>query len=287
MAEFNYLNYYTIYSCVGDVDHEMDNDSCFHTVTKDDCKPFMDNHYTIRFYHDINYIRDNCNNNFCSFNIHELMAILGMISSYRKFEFHVTDAYDTMKYIENIEDNDDYDDDNNYDTQYKYYELDVHIKDSLIWHKFILKMIRSLYEYPFNMAMVDVLRLMNIEKFQQYGLFNIYMMVGFTLAQSSSISMCDDQFVCSRYNGIPKFMQRPALIKRINDIQKQANENNTKAIFNDIVEYNGNPNEIKDYFENRFVDTSDVKDYKKYWCDPEMFEERLDIYNEVLKYFIP
>lgn len=286
MAEFSYLNYYTIYSCIGDVAHEMDNDSCFHTVTKDDCKPFMNNHYTIRCYHDVNYINDNNNNNFCPFNIHKLMSILCMISSYRKFEFHVTDAYDTMKHIENIEDEDD-DDDNNYNTQYNYYELDIHIKDSLIWHKFILKMIRSLYEYPFNMAMRDVLKLMNIEKFQQYGLFNVYLMVGFTLAQSETIAMCDDQFICSRYNGIPKFMSRPELIKRINYLQQKANEEDGRAIFNEVVTYHGNVQEIKDYFENRFVNTTNVKEYQKYWCDPDMFEERLDIYNEVLKFYIP
>lgn len=287
MAEFNYLNYYSIYSCTGDVDHEMENDSCFHTVTKDDCKPFMDNKYIIRFYHDINYIRDNNNNNFCPFNIHELMAILGIIKSYRNFDFHVTDAYDTMRYIENIED-DGFDDNDGYDIQYKYYELEVHIKDSLIWHKFILKMIRSLYEYPFNMTMRDTLKLMDIEKFQQYGLFNIYMMIGYTLSMSDSIALCDDQFVCSKYNGIPKFIQRPALIKRMNYLQEKANdENYGKAVFNEIVTYSGNPSQIKDYFENRFTNTSDVKDYQKYWCDPEMFEERLDIYNEVLNYFIP
>ena len=108
MSEFGYTNYHTIYKSVGDVDHAMREDSCFHTITKDSGLKMMNNVITVRFYATIDYIRDNGNNNYCPFSEDEIRQYLHIIQTYRPFEFKLDTRFGTANYIE---DNDEYDDD--------------------------------------------------------------------------------------------------------------------------------------------------------------------------------
>ena len=247
MSEFGYTNYHTIYKSVGDVDHAMSEDSCFHTITKDSGLKMMNNVITVRFYATIDYIRDNQNNNYCPFSEDEIRQYLHIIQTYRPFEFKLDFGFGTAN---NIEDSDDYDDD---DVEYKYYELELKINDSVLWNKFILKMVRPLYEYPFNFALRDTFKMMAIPKFREYGLFNIYMMVGYIFKTTSYISVCDDQFVCSCYKNIPQFMKKADLIKRIESMSQAhlAGETRTPE-FNNVVSYSASDcGDFGDWLDNR------------------------------------
>lgn len=281
MSEFGYTNYHTIYESVGDVEHEMGEDSCFHTITKDSGLKMMNNVITVRFYATIDYIRDNQNNNYCPFSEDEIRQYLHIIQTYRPFEFKLDTCFGTAN---DIEASDDYDDD---DVEYKYYELELKINDSVLWNKFILKMVRPLYEYPFNFALRDTFKMMTIPKFREYGLFNIYMMVGYIFKTTSYISVCDDQFICSCYRNIPQFMKKADLIKRIESMSQAhlAGETRTPE-FNHVVSYSeSDSGDFSDWLDNRYFNTTDVREVK-YWFDEEMFEERVEIYSELIERFV-
>lgn len=281
MSEFGYTNYHTIYESVGDVEHDMGQDSCFHTITKDSGLKMMNNTITIRFYSTLDYIRDNENNNYCPFSEEEIRQYLHIIQTYRHFEFTLSKGWDTA---DNVENTDDYED----GTTYPYFELEVKINDSLLWNKFILKMIRPLYEYPFNFALRDTFKLMRIPEFREYGLFNIYMMVGFLYKFSNFISVCDDQFICSCYRGIPYFMKKADLINKIETTSQQHLKGEISTPdFNSVVQYGDESsiNDIPDWLENRYFNTKDVRE-AEYWFKEDMFEERMEIYSELIKRFV-
>lgn len=282
MSEFSYTNYHTIYESVGDVEHEMGEDSCFHTITKDAGLKMMNNTITIRFYSTLDYIRDNENNNYCPFSEDEIRQYLHIIQTYRHFEFTLSKDESNANDVEN---SDDYDDDG---VTYPYFELEVKINDSLLWNKFILKMIRPLYEYPFNFALRDTFKLMRIPKFREYGLFNIYMMVGYLYKFANYISVCDDQFICSCYRNLPIFIKKADLINRIETTsQKHLRDEISTPDFNNVVSYSDSDNgdDICDWLENRYFNTMDVRE-AEYWFNDEMFEERMEIYSELIKRFI-
>lgn len=276
MSEFSYTNYHTIYECNGTVNHEMSSDSCFHTVTKDDYESEMDNHYTIRFYKSLDYIRDNSNNNFCPFSEREIRQYLHILRTYFSFYYNLKSISMSADECENT---DDYND----GTYYDIYELKVHIDGFYMKHKFLLKMIRVLYEYPFNMAMSDTMLLMKQEKFRTYGYFNIYMMIGFIFAKTQGINVCDDQFVCSVSRGIPQFIKKNSLINKIKS-QTIADGEDTPYM-NDVIEYKHGDNDIVKWLENRFLNSNDVYNYS-YWTNPEMINERCCLYEELIKYFV-
>lgn len=285
MSDFSYTNYHTIYECYGSVGHDMGSDSCFHTVTKDEASFNMDNHYVVRFYKSIEYLRNNSNNNFCPFTGEEIKRYLHILTTYFPFDYSLESVRMTPNGCENT---DDYDDD---ESTYDVYELKLHISGFYMKHKFILKMIRVLYEYPFNMAMVDTMRLMKQEKFRTYGYFNIYMMIGYIFAACAHISVCDDQFVCSIYNGIPKFIKKKELISRLSNTGQvcyDEDDDDDDCGFpkmNSIVDYTGGNGDIKEWLENRFVNSREVTDYS-YWTDPEMAEERDALYERLIEYFV-
>lgn len=281
MSEFGYTNYHTIYESVGDVEHEMSEDSCFHTITKDSGLKMMDNVITVRFYSSIDYIRDNQNNNYCPFSAKEIRQYLHIIQTYRPFEFKLHRDTGTAN---EVEDSDDYDD----DVEYPYFELELKINDSVLWNKFILKMVRPLYEYPFNFALRDTFKLMTIPEFREYGLFNIYMMVGYIFKTASYISVCDDQFVCSCYQNVPQFMKKADLIARIESMSKAHLDGETRTPdFNNVVPYSedGSGDDFSDWLDNRYFNTTNVREVD-YWFDEEMFEERMGIYSELIKRFV-
>lgn len=148
-------------------------------------------------------------------------------------------------------------------------------------------MVRPLYEYPFNFALRDTFKMMAIPKFREYGLFNIYMMVGYIFKTTSYISVCDDQFVCSCYRNIPQFMKKADLIKRIESMSQAhlAGETRTPE-FNNVVSYSASDcGDFGDWLDNRYFNTTEVRE-AKYWFDEEMFDERVEIYSELIERFV-
>lgn len=129
--------------------------------------------------------------------------------------------------------------------------------------------------------------MMTIPKFREYGLFNIYMMVGYIFKTTRYISVCDDQFVCSCYRNTPQFMKKVDLIKRIESMSQAhlAGETRTPE-FNDVVSYSeSDSGDFSDWLDNRYFNTTEVREVE-YWFDEEMFEERVEIYSELIERFV-
>ena len=270
MPRFTWLNLCTIYSCKtihGRTLHRMDRDVCFHTVIKDRPYGYMENQYKIIIFKGPKYLARTNNNNYCPLTIKEVRNYLSALKKYFKFSYSVSEKEVLIRqcgYLRLPV---------NAYQGYKYYELNLTIKGSMLVHKFILKMVRALYEFPYNMEMKDVLQIVKLPMFKKYGIVNLYRIVG-TLCEQLGAGGSNDQFLGD--------LKRSKLITRKELQDKVRSIGNTYYPINDVFTYRDN-NIYYTEFINRsrqlglqFLDDDAWKN---------AFNTRLELYKKVIKFY--
>ena len=192
---FQYNDLCTLYSSEGDVERNFGSDCCFHYVTKDERQEEMNNKYTIRLIRDSNFSERDRRNNYCPFSIEIIEKHLKFINriypitySIREYNGNVFNY--TEEEIDRIVDEDEDVDREYLDINYPAFDLDIEINGALIYHKFVLKLIRILYEFPFNMMFSDILKMKTqVPDLYKLGFLNLYCYLGYLFKQTDTKTM--------------------------------------------------------------------------------------------------
>lgn len=289
MADFKGLGYCTIYESTGTVHHDMGRDCCFHTVTCDDVEEEMDNKYNILINIGSNYMKETSYNNACFLSLEDINKYLKILQSYFPFTYSIQRG----TYTESSKEDFDLEVYDNEVEGLDYYSLDMHISGNMMVHKFLLKMIRGLYEYPFNMSLMDVLKLRKLPRFKRFNTANLYLLVGYL-----NMIVCggnDDQFICYSYRGFPNFFT----IEQWKDSLLRAGNDSTRSVreryINNIYDYRRlnedlgrhNMSIIDCAKRNNVYGENNSLCYNiSYWYEEDYFNKRVEFYSNYLKEFI-
>lgn len=233
---FSFLNFCTIYSSKGYIKKPLREDACFSTVFKRlPINKVVTNTYTIRLFKGNTQIEKN-NNNSCFVDRRGIVNHLRVLKALFPFNYKLKEAK-------------------------RFFNLTVTLKASNIYHKYLLSWIRYLYEYPYNMFLLDVHRLKKISKFKYESIINLFNLVGAT-------------------SDINDHGTRIHAIGEIPEFKKLTSSSEIKAILDN------NPNKLNNIFKTinnikglkRLQDDYDDLHTSEYWESEEKFQERLDIY---------
>ena len=291
MSNFRCLSYCSIYESSGIVEHSMEPDTCFHTVTKDEWQEHMENDYKIVFFKGFGYSDLTYRNNACSLEKEAINEYLKIVSQYVKFNYDLSikqvnwdSNYEITSF--GLEDCSQYDLD--------YFVLKFYLSGNILQHKFLLKMIRGLYEYPFNVFLLDTMKLLKHPRYKHYGLANMYMFV----SHANCVLGCsanDDQSISTlEYETFPKLNKSFSEWKTLLDYPVAEH-----------VDYDGmcpyNVNHMHTYehirglgilslsaiFRRAYASLYNRDNIYSYdfWDNNSMFEERLKLYNKLIKFY--
>lgn len=145
--EFNYLNLCSIYETKGYSNVEMSVNPCYAKTLRNwqtlhESKKVS---YEIIMFKGMDQIRKDKKNNACLLNRKEISQHLKMIKSIHPFKYRLEEGEFTLKECDN--------------RTYDAWHLFLEIEGTKAQHKFVLTGIRHLYEYPFNVWLIDAHRL--------------------------------------------------------------------------------------------------------------------------------
>lgn len=280
---FNYWNYHCVYSSDGTVDREMEPDCCFRYITKYNPQEHMNNKYQIVVYKGENLIDNKSLNNACFGDKDFILRHLYMLNKYVPIEYSVEDyTYKT----------------------YDCYKINLHIDAPYIEHKFILTMIRPLYEFPFNMAYIDVKRLREDPEFSKYTSINLYAMTSMFMRLTGTDVIDDQSLVAFLTWPLPKFakfMTRDEVVKRLQEIAEEdvpddeIYEQSIHSLFEYVPISDELTKEIRKYYKGNDDDEEDDDDIDDdvdcptienltYWRDKTEFEVRKNFYRQIIQF---
>ena len=154
--KFAFLNFHTEYSSTGTLEKDMCREYCFSDVFWG--KNRQGNTYIIKYYLGEAGLDDGQKNNACFLTKEELYDYISLAKKIHDFEFSITEDKDNKNVLD--------------------IELTLHAKR--IVHRYILTWIRYAYEYPFNMYLMDAMRLQKLDDFKDLDLFNLITLIGAT-----------------------------------------------------------------------------------------------------------
>jgi len=287
MNEFRGVNYCTLYECRGDVSHSLRTDCCFHTVTKDDGDFYMSNHYEIVFFKGLEYLQTTYNNNSCFLTRSQIEYYMNMLKQFVSFEYALLDGEYTRDDFtdEDFCDNFGFCEDNDIESM-KYFQLNITLAGNILQHKFLLKMVRALYEYPFNMEFLDLIRLTGIFRFQRYGLVNLYNFVTHS-CYNVGVSCNDDQSLCDMsQRRFPIFTKTDDFIYKITHVSETDEDDWYDFSMNNVHPYRECDTSEIGQIRNNYSSLFGNERYNlEFWQSEEKFAERLKFYNAILKYY--
>jgi len=281
MSDFGSINYCTIYESVGTVSHSLEPDCCFHTITKDYPEREMDNNYSIWFFQGLNFIHKTCNNNASFFGEKEICQYLNIIKQYVPFDYSL--EANNLGRIDNdlFEDlNDEFYIDEDRRNDYDFWELNIHLCGNILQHKFVLKLIRALYEYPFNMYLIDIFRLMKHPLFRRYGVVNLYIFVTHLMYRLGIYCNDDQSLTLLRDEPFKLFPNTECYIKALSNSNLDDDNWQLSKIFTTNYSMTlHNTTYWRDVINNRQYQNA------SYWQSDEEFNNRLGLYIKHLKYY--
>ena len=158
--QFVFLNFHTEYSSEGTLNKEMCREACFSDVFYGQTR--QGNTYVIKFYMGQVGLKNGAKNNACFLTKEELSDYISLAKKIHDFDFSITE---------------DMDDENVLDVK-------IELHATRIVHRYILTWIRYAYEYPFNMYLMDAMRLQKLDEFKDDDLINLFNLVGATAGYS-------------------------------------------------------------------------------------------------------
>lgn len=159
MKEFSYLNYYTVYSCDGDLKKPMSGEACFGHVFKG-IRDDYHVQYKVILYKGVNFAKEHHASNACLFTKEKVRKHLSLLKSLYPFHYKVLD-YNKKDNI-------------NYDRLIVFLELKEVPKT---FHKYALTWLRYTYEYPYNVILKDTYLLKEDPIFRFESISNIFNLV--------------------------------------------------------------------------------------------------------------
>lgn len=239
------LNLHTEYSCTGDFERKMKSNVCFRQVfevLENEKKKFSIN-YVIRIYAGFDAAEKKRWNNVCLLNKKELRNHINQLKGIIPFR---------AKILTKKGDNGDF------------YEVHLQLDNVKgIYHRFILTWIRYVYEFPYNVYVVEAQRLRKEKLFMFESIANLFNLIGSCVTLGGGHS-------CA-YGHTIGFLQRKELSARLketkylNNIYSHSHEGDS---IETRVEHNG---ENLTWYDLAF------------WKDEELFQKRLPVYVEKFK----
>ena len=166
------------------------------------------------------------------------------------------------------------------ETGENYYLLILNINRRKTEQKFVLTWIRHFYEYPYNMFMLDAIKLMNEEKsVEKEHLLNLLQLIGTTYSLNDYDNYHfreyrSDQCLCLPYK---KFIT-------VDRVKKSNAENDsiTRAWNRSVL-----VKEHKDFVHFKTSSSKEIEESMtyEYWTDPQNWEERRTAYLENYKIY--
>ena len=154
--QFVYLNFHTEYSSEGTLEKAMCREYCFSDVFYG--KTRQGNTYVIKFYMGECGLNDGQKNNACFLTKEELYDYISLAKNIHDFEFSITEDEDNKNIL----------------------DVQITLSAKRVVHRYILTWIRYAYEYPFNMYLMDAIRLKKLDEFKDDDLINLIFLVGAT-----------------------------------------------------------------------------------------------------------
>lgn len=222
---FQFLDYYTEYSSEGGIKKRLAAEACFSKIFCH-ADATQCNTYKIILYNDSTQI-DNHHNNFCPFTKRQILHHLKLLQSIVEFEYQVSKRKNT-------------------------YIIEVTInKKCNMYHRYLVTWIRYLYEWPFNMYLLDTYRLSKICKgYTIENLFNTVNAVGYQRTKHRDIH----QVTQGEVQRLSKSSLKEKLhqVDRLNSIYKTLNERSKFILPASISSHNYNKLEYwnEDNFNN-------------------------------------
>lgn len=151
--DFAMLNFCTEYSSDGDVKHRMNKEACFGEIFRN--RRMMKNKYTIKIYKIGDVLNKEKRNNACFMDKVGVIHHLKILKSVLPFKYKI-------KEMENC------------------YILTLIVEGKNIYHRYILSWVRYLYEFPFNVFLMDAHRMKSLPEFKFESIINLFNVVGAT-----------------------------------------------------------------------------------------------------------
>lgn len=240
------LNLHTEYSCTGDFELKMSSNVCFRrvfSVLEQDMKKKFSIGYVIKIYSGLSASGENRWNNACLLNKKELRNHINQLKGIIPFRAKILtkkwehgDLYEVHVQLDNVEG---------------------------IYHRFLLTWIRYVYEFPYNVYVIEAQRLRKEKQFMFESMANLFNLVGSCVNLGGGHS--------AAYGNTVGFLQRKELsaklkkTKYLNDIYKHSHEGKT---IKTRVEHNG---KTLTWYDLDF------------WKNEELFQKRLPVYVEKFK----
>ena len=250
VKQFVYLNFHTEYSSEGTLNKEMEREYCFGDVFYNDAE--QDNYYEIRIYKNLSGVEDGAKNNACFMSKDELFNYISIAKRIHDFSLEIDD-----------------------DEEHEMFTVKLSLDAPRVVHRYILTWLRYSYEFPFNMYLMDAMRLKNTTGFRRDDLFNLYNLV----SASSGYEFHGDNIHCIGNAGwVRKFYP---VKEQIQIVEKAENTQEVNDLYPAIaVKIDHLDSIFNDYFE-------DLKSLE-FWQDNKLFKKRVSLYKknkELIKEF--
>lgn len=244
MKEFRLLDYYTEYSCKGSFEKKMQKEYCFSfAFNKVKINPISEE-YTLILYKGTNFSKQKHYSNACIFSKQQIRNHLKQAQGIYPFKYRVTEIKNWKGY--NV---------------FKVHLILTNIPGT--FHKYILTWIRYMYEYPYNVILLDAYKLKKERCFCYSSISNLFNLVlGCYCNNPRTIHQIAK-------NEVSKRMSKQELKEKIQNV----------VVLNDIYKQL----KVKKQIIPKTVLNKTISDIE-YWEDQEIFDTyRKPIYMKVYK----
>lgn len=233
----SYLGFSTIFSAEGDIPRGLGSYACFGGILNIG-KKLQKEHYEIFVIRDPKYAVESNRSNLCLLNDKEVRKHLWLVKRLFPFKYVVEES----QYQE-----------------FSAYKIILDVDAPKFYHKYLLTWLRYLYEFPYNLILVDALRLKH-QYLPKENIANLFILC------ANSFNYRPVSY--SEGHGIARY---PSGFLKEYELKAKINE---QAIGSQQVNYLY-PRLTKIKLE-KIADNNGV--YLEYWLNPEDFLERKDVY---------
>lgn len=251
MKDFQFLDYYTEYSCKGEFEKKMDEEACFSFVFSHTSERNASEEYEVILYKGTNFSRERHKANSCFFTKKQIRNHLKQAQGIYPFDFYITE-------IANWRDN------------YNVFKVQLKlINVPGTFHKYVLTWLRYMYEYPYNVILYDAYKLKLDPCFRFTSISDLFNLV---LGCFSESPMNIHQIA---KNQVSKAMRKKDIRAKLQNIKML---NNIYDKLKDKVNNNQIPR------EDGNLTTTDLE----FWESDDIFERKrkpvyMNVYKEVIK----
>ena len=242
MKDFEFLDYCTEYSCKGDYTQKMKQCACFGFIFNRVETELVTETYKIILYKGTEYSKENHQSNACLFTHRQIKNHLKQAQEIYPFKFRVTEGY-----------------------QYGYDFFRVTLTLNKLpgtFHKYLLTWLRYLYEFPYNVILLDAYKLKRVTQFRYTSISDLFNLVlGCYLNDPREIHQIARNVINNR-------LKKKEIREKLNQVNQ----------LNDIYERL----KVKDRVIPRYSDEYAFTDIE-YWSDYYFEKDRKPIYLDTYK----